>query len=312
MEQRLYVLDTNPVLEQLVLPLNMAERKEMEEDIKNGSVKYVRTWGNVILVDYEYYHYYHRQNIPFCLKPVPLETEMEAVAWVCQNQILRKLLTEEMRKYLIGKRSTAEKFIAVHRFRKLNSQPNQQSYSSLKIANHHISPRYIRERIGSEYDIGGATVRKYESYALSLDTIRELSPIFVKEHLEGKLRMSIESVEKLALLPAETIYKECEKWLSKPVDVKIGRKKRTIFENIQKNRTKILQVASIKNMPEYDPDAEIISLVLTISSWRSSINRVKNVVDADKASREARLRLIEALMLLQSTADKLIDVVKEG
>ena len=312
MEQQLYLLDTNPMLEQLVLPFNPVERKEMEENINNGNVRSVRTWGNVILVDYESYYYYHKQNIPFSLKAIPLETEMEAVAWVCQDQILRKLLTEEMRKYLIGKRSIAEKSVAVHRFRKLKGQPSQQLYPTLKLAKHNTSPRYIRERIGTEYSIGSATVKKYESYVLSLDIIRALSPKFVKEHLEGKLKMSIESVEKLASLPVETIYKECEKWLSEPADVKIGRKKRTIFENLQRGRTKSLPVASIKNMPVYDPDAEIVSLVLTISSWRSSINRVKNVVDVDKASREARLRLIEALMLLQSTADKLIDVVKEG
>ena len=39
--------------------------------------------------------------------------------------------------------------------------------------------------------------------------------------------------------------------------------------------------------------------------------RVQEVADVDRASREARLRLIEALMLLEVTADKLIDVVKE-
>ena len=73
-----------------------------------------------------------------------------------------------------------------------------------------------------------------------------------------------------------------------------------------------LPAVSIKDMPDYDPNAEIISLVLTIPTWRSSINRVKEVVNIEQASREARLRLIEALMLLQSTADKLIDLLKEG
>ncbi len=68
---------------------------------------------------------------------------------------------------------------------------------------------------------------------------------------------------------------------------------------------------SIKDMPVYDPDAEMISLVFTIPSWRRSIARVQEVADVDRASPEARLRLIEALMLLEVTADKLIDVVKE-
>ena len=68
---------------------------------------------------------------------------------------------------------------------------------------------------------------------------------------------------------------------------------------------------SIKDMPVYDPDAEMVSLIFTIPFWRRSINHVKEVADVDKASREARLRLIEALMLLESTADKLIDVLKE-
>ena len=68
---------------------------------------------------------------------------------------------------------------------------------------------------------------------------------------------------------------------------------------------------SIKDMPAYDPDAEIVSLSLTIPSWRSSIFRVRDVSNMRKTSGEARLILKNELIRLKSATDKLLYVLRE-
>ena len=61
----------------------------------------------------------------------------------------------------------------------------------------------------------------------------------------------------------------------------------------------------IKNMPDYDPDAEITGLTLTIPSWTNSINRTRNNSILKTVSIKARMNLQhvldKALRILVST-----------
>jgi hypothetical protein len=181
-----------------------------------------------------------------------------------------------------------------------------------KYAKNNTFKTFVREKIGKEYSLVFMTVRKYENYAEALDVIYRSCPEFVNEHLAGRLRMSIERIESLSSLPMATVFSECRRWLSEPLETRLGRRRGKNPCSTQGDKAEELPSVSVKDMPAYDPDAEIVSLALTIPSWRSSIARVKAVSDIKETSREARLRLVEALILLKSTTDKLIYVLKEG
>ena len=80
-------------------------------------------------------------------------------------------------------------------------------------------------------------------------------------------------------------------------------------------RTQLGQVApeppvqlqtAIKNMPDFDPDAEITGLTLTIPSWASSISRTQSNI-----SLKARMNLEHALFNLQATIEELLRAIKE-
>lgn len=307
MELELHKLDTDPALKRLVAPLNPAEFKEMEENIRcYGGIKGVMVWGNIILVDYEYYDYCHKQSIPFSLVDIPLRSEAEAVAWVCKNQLLRKFLPEEMRKYLIGRRSRAERKISLRQYQKLENGTDLQSLLNATYAKHYANKTFVRETIGKEYSLVYVTVRKYEDYAKELDVIYKYCPEFVKVHLEGRMKVSFEKIEKMVSLPKEMICSECQRFLQERSEVKRGKVNRNL------KNTKTGTLPTIKDMPAADPDAEIVSLSLTIPSWRSSILRVRDVSDIRNTSEEARLRLKKALISLKSTTDKLLYVIREN
>lgn len=312
-ERQLYKLKTDPDLRRLVAPLDPVEYKEMEENIKcYGGIKGVMVWENIILVDYEYYNYCHNHNIPFCLINLSLRSEVEAVTWVCKNQLNRKFLPEEMKKYLIGKRSQADRENNLQQFKKVENNTDLQTLFLLKYSKSNISKTVVREKIGKEYNLAYITVKKYEDYAKALDIIYRFCPEFVNEHLTGKLKMSIEKVGMLSSLSAVAMNRECRRWLSESVKVKLGRKKGKAPWSSEKNLINVSPIISIKDMPSYDPDSEIISLALTIPSWQSSINRVKEVINIKKTSQESRVRLIQSLIDLNTTAYKLIRFLKEG
>ena len=58
--------------------------------------------------------------------------------------------------------------------------------------------------------------------------------------------------------------------------------------------------ATIKDMPVYDPDAELIGMALTIPSWVSSLERLEQKMKLDDVSPKAKLRLIRELTTLDN------------
>ena len=68
---------------------------------------------------------------------------------------------------------------------------------------------------------------------------------------------------------------------------------------------------SIKNMPEYDPDAEFSSLTLTIPSWVSSILRTQTIANLSEVTPQAKSKLVKGLIDLRKTVDDLLNMIKE-
>ena len=68
---------------------------------------------------------------------------------------------------------------------------------------------------------------------------------------------------------------------------------------------------AIKQVPEYDPDAEISSLTLTIPSWVSSIQRTTDQTDFSSITESANRKLQLQLLNLQSAILTLDDIIKE-
>ena len=57
--------------------------------------------------------------------------------------------------------------------------------------------------------------------------------------------------------------------------------------------------AGIRQMPVYDPDSEVNSLCMTITSWVSSIERVNHNTDFLSISNRAMLELMKQLTILE-------------
>ena len=68
---------------------------------------------------------------------------------------------------------------------------------------------------------------------------------------------------------------------------------------------------SVKDMPAFDPDADINVLTLTIPSWSSSIDRVRNQTDLSIISSHARDGLIKQLYSLVDHVSELLGAIEE-
>ena len=72
----------------------------------------------------------------------------------------------------------------------------------------------------------------------------------------------------------------------------------------------VFQGPSVKDMPVYDPDAEVTGLTLTVPSWTSSIIRTMDKTNLTEVSDKAKANLISALSKLNGEIEKFIKEIE--
>jgi len=309
-------LRINPDFNLMVAPLaedsRLAQEKKMQAQSKSIPI---RVWGDVILVDYEAYLFCRSRRIKLELEAVPVKNREEAIAWIAKDQLPRTDLTEEMRKYLIGKRCLAEKVLgaieaAAHREAARNSEAPEEL--NLAPAQYESTATRTCERLGAEYHISFGTVRKYSIYASLIDQLNGAEPAFIKMILQGNFRISHENLVEIGAMKRAELSR-LSKYFFNGVEPEPTYLKFKALHYDDKPRA--AQVAppagSIKEIPQYDPDAEVASLALTVPSWTDSVKRVQKNTDFKKISERARWRLVYELDHLLFTVDGMLSALKE-
>ena len=309
-------LEIDEEFKNLIRPLQQQEYLQLEVNIlADGCRNPITTWNGVIVDGHNRYEICQRHKIPFSIEEMDFECREAAIAWICANQLGRRNLTEETRKFLIGMQYESEKII---NGKKNASGKNQYTINSNSLEDVEISNSKKRtaERIAEANHISHGTVEKYAIYTRALEEIGRKEPLLVPKILSGRYKVSHNGVLELAQLSAAEI---------KSINQRLERSKQT-FTPYQTTRKVIQQSTpskassscpidvygpSVKDMPAYDPDAEITGLTLTIPSWSSSIMRIKAKADLSCVSSKARSKLQSALIELQSTIEDIMEVLME-
>lgn len=289
-EKKVHRLTIDNRFKTLIRPLSFDEYHALEKNIiAEGCRTPIVTWRGVIVDGHNRYEICTKNNIPFEISIKDFESFDEAIIWICENQLGRRNITDEIRKYLIGKQYDSEKKLARQRNEHGINQYSSQSEKS-KAENDEI--KKTAYRIGRENHITHATVEKYSEYSKALDKIGKKDPDVFPKILSGTYRLSHNSVLELSKLPAEKI---------KQVNINLGNKPNSSAK-LKSTREVIFNAdkPSIKDMPVYDPDAELTGLSLTIPTWVSSIRRVEDNAIFDDASPKAKSRLKSQLNELET------------
>ena len=244
----------------------------------------------------------------------------EAVlAWICANQLGRRNITEETRKFLIGMQYETEKIAVTKRNAAgLNQYNFPEGESSISdddeqeffrpIPSGHLTAQKIAE----ENHISQGTVQKYAMYTRALEEIGKVCPTIVPKILAGMYKISHKNLLELSRMEPSEMRKVVRKIeVAQQPFVQYNKTRREILPAGSDGSAPSKPKPSVKDMPAYDPDAEITGLTLTIPSWSSSIDRTKNKADLSSISDNARIRLAEALAELQLKITEMLDAIKE-
>lgn len=319
----------------LIRPLTSEEYRLLEESIlHDGCREPIVIWGGIILDGHNRYKICKRWDLPFRTTELQVSCREEAMSWICATQLGRRNLSEEMRRYLIGKRYEIEK-----QLRRNNNRPlwepikkpdgTEPSAQELYDAGGHLIDYRARmknptaEKIGEEYHISHGTVEKYGRYSRAVDTISEVSPELAPQILNGTLKVSQDNLIALSKLDSQNMHRYARQLQSAPDEPYLrylDTRKRLgsmatppsrVPINPSKSRPPQIPIhTGIKNMPEYNPDAEVTGLTLTIPTWGGSIYRVLNQSDLRNTTPQARDKLITALSELQRAIEALLKAIE--
>ena len=308
-----------PEFETLLAPLTDKEYEQLEENIKReGCLEPLTTWRGIIIDGHNRYKICQKHNIPFRSRPTAFKEREEVIAWICANQLGRRNISDETKKYLIGKKYETEKIIGARNAEGIN----QHTIASAQAPTHKKivaipSHNKTAHEIGKEYNISHNTVYKYGIYAKALDAIQEKCPEIAKRILSGKIKTSHDNLIALSKLSTTELDNLIE-YLSEETDGLISYsdiRHELQWKPVQKLSKPPAPIPQseipIKQLPKYDPDAEISSLTLTIPAWISSMKRAKNIINFNNTTQGAKEKLSAQLQNLRNTIDEMTQLVKE-
>ena len=293
----------------LIRPLKRKEFLQLEQNLlADGCRDPIVVWNDVIVDGHNRYEICTRHGIPFYTKDMEFECREAAIAWICANQLGRRNITEETRKFLIGMQYESEKVVSRIRNklgRNQHSEPIPDEADDDTVCRH-----WTAQRIAAENNVSAATVQKYAIFTRACEEIGKKEPKLVPKILSGQYKLSHKNIVTMAELPAEDLRRINRKIDRNPGDFMQYKSTRNSsnagkYEAIP---TSEIMGPSVKDMPEFDPDAEVSSLTLTIPSWQSSIERTKKAADLTIVSDKAKDNLVKALRSLGMTV---VDLLKE-
>ena len=318
-EKDLYTFEIDEEFKCLIRPLYKQEYLQLEANIiQDGCRDPITVWQGIIIDGHNRYEICHRHGIPFAYHEMEFECRESVVAWICANQLGRRNLTEETRKYLIGVQYNAEKQVLSirnlmsHGFEEPTDErpyeefvPPDQSERAEQIAR-------TSERIARENNIAHSTVEKYAQYARALDAIGAKEPKLLPKILSGRYKVSHKNVLKLSHMEPEEIRSINNRIERTADDFARYNRTRTEIESSSVPDTTVRQHLSVKDTPAFDPDAEAVGLTLTIPSWVSTIERVRTKTQFYSVTTDARDKLINALLNLQTEIMEILSRIRKG
>jgi hypothetical protein len=161
----------------------------------------------------------------------------------------------------------------------------------------------IYEQMGKVLGYTGKSMVNVVRYSKSIERIQEFLPNIAADILNGKTRLSAKDTIVLAKMDFLEIHTVIERIESENTLVRI------IIDEQKALRKKTNRPgrpvdeaprASVKDMPPYNPDAQINALAYTIPSWISMAERTVVSSRFSETSSDARDRLLEELTKLAS------------
>ena len=187
-------LKIDPEFAGKISPLTPEEYDQLKNNILADGIVLnpLITWNGFIVDGHNRYRILQMHpEIPYQLHEKEFSDRFEVIAWICKNQLGRRNLTEEQKKYLVGKQYEAEKAMRGGDRKSEGAKSKGQNV-------HLISPERTSERIAKEIGKNERYVRRAEGFAQGIDAAEAVLPGIKEEILSGKIKTTDKEMSDIA------------------------------------------------------------------------------------------------------------------
>ena len=198
-------LKIDPEFQSQIPPLTNDEFKQLEENIlKEGKLlSPLIVWNNTLVDGHNRYAILQKHpEIYFSTMPLRFENREEAIAWICWNQLGRRNLTPEQKKFLIGKQYSVE-------HRKPGGNGNNQYTTATQEAvqeelcqNDTIPPtateNSVRKQIAERNNVSESYVVRSEKFMRGVEIMEQMVPGTKEKILSGQFKVRDADMHRLA------------------------------------------------------------------------------------------------------------------
>ena len=198
-------LKIDPEFQNQIPPLTDDEYKQLEENIlKEGKLlSPLIVWNNTLVDGHNRYAILQKHpEIYFSTMPLPFESREEVLAWICKNQLGRRNLTPEQKKFLIGKQYSVE-----HRKPGGNGN-NQHTAAAKKTAPEELcqidtipptsAEASIRKQIAERNNVSESYVARSEKFMHGVEILEQMVPGMQEKILSGQFKVRDADMHRLA------------------------------------------------------------------------------------------------------------------
>jgi len=197
----LNALKIDPEFQGKIPPLTFEELNQLEANIlRDGRIiNPIIVWEGLIVDGHNRFIIAKKHpEIPYTVHETEFANRYEAIIWICKNQLGRRNLTPEQKKYLIGKQYEAEKLM-------IPNKKGTNRYTNLVGGqnDHQLKNEKTRERIARETNTTDSFVRRAEHFAKGVDVADEAVPGTRQKVLSGEVKPTAAEIASVARAPPE-------------------------------------------------------------------------------------------------------------
>ena len=191
-------LKIDPEFQSQIPPLTDDEFKQLEENIlKEGKLlSPLIVWNNTLVDGHNRYAILQKHpEICFSTMPLRFANREEALAWICKNQLGRRNLSPEQKRYLLGKQYESEK-----KAEKI-FHGNQYTLAKKSGGDHgdnHHSGKKTCDRIAEENGVSKDTVIRASRFTKGVEIAESLIPGMREKILNKQVKVSKSDMHRLA------------------------------------------------------------------------------------------------------------------
>ena len=179
----------DPEFRDKIPPLTEDEFSLLEENILSDGAVFspLIVWDGTILDGHNRYEIIQKHpELTYAVHRLSFANRFEALSWICKNQLGRRNLTPQQKKYLIGQRYEAEKM--AHGGERVATVQNEPLPSSHK----------TRAQIANDTSTSESYVMRAGWYAQGVDAAEEALPGIKQEILTGAIKPTETAVAAVA------------------------------------------------------------------------------------------------------------------